>query len=83
MKRTDCSPPLFEIEPNNEELYIQKANIFSKKDQHEKAIQVFKEAIEIAEGQCRSLFFNWNGIFVFRSISRSKTKISRNVLNWI
>ena len=41
--------PLFEIEPNNEELYIQKANIFSKKDQHEKAIQVFKEAIEIAE----------------------------------
>ncbi|MDA9028179.1 MAG: tetratricopeptide repeat protein [Flavobacteriaceae bacterium] len=41
--------PLFEIEPNNEELYIQKANIYSKKDQHEKAIEVFKKAIEIAE----------------------------------
>ena len=41
--------PLFEIEPNNEELYIQKANIFSKKDHHEKAIEVFKKAIEIAE----------------------------------
>ncbi|MDC1472470.1 tetratricopeptide repeat protein [Flavobacteriaceae bacterium] len=41
--------PLFEIEPNNEELYIQKANIYSKKDQHEKAIEVFKKAIEISE----------------------------------
>ena len=41
--------PLFEIEPNNEELYIQKANIYSKKDQHEKAIEVFKQAIEIAD----------------------------------
>jgi tetratricopeptide (TPR) repeat protein len=41
--------PLFEIEPNNEELYIQKANIYSKKDQHEKAIDVFKRAIEIAD----------------------------------
>ena len=41
--------PLFEIEPNNEELYIQKANIYSKKDQHEKAIEVFKSAIEIAD----------------------------------
>jgi len=41
--------PLFEIEPNNEELYIQKANIYSKKDQHEKAIEVFKKAIEISD----------------------------------
>ena len=41
--------PLFEIEPNNEELYIQKANIYSKKDQHKKAIEIFKKAIEIAD----------------------------------
>ena len=47
--------PLFEIEPNNEELYIQKANIFSKKDEHEKAIEVFKKAIEIAE-DCADLY---------------------------
>ena len=47
--------PLFEIEPNNEELYIQKANIFSKKDQHEKAIKVFKSAIKISD-DCADLY---------------------------
>ena len=47
--------PLFEIEPNNEELYIQKANIYSKKDQHEKAIEVFKSAIKISE-DCADLY---------------------------
>ena len=40
---------LFQIEPNNEELYIQRANIYSKKDQHQKAIDTFKEALKIAE----------------------------------
>lgn len=40
---------LFELEPNNEELYIQKANIYSKKDQHQKAIDTFKEALKIAD----------------------------------
>src|SRR5690554_95279 len=30
---------LHDLEPNNEEIYIQKANIFSKKDNHKKAIQ--------------------------------------------
>ena len=40
---------LFELEPNNEELYIQRANIYSKKDQHQKAIDTFKEAIKIAD----------------------------------
>ncbi|WP_412984333.1 tetratricopeptide repeat protein [Pontimicrobium sp. IMCC45349] len=39
---------LYEIEPTNEEIYIQKANIYSKKDQHEDAIRVFKQALEIA-----------------------------------
>ena len=47
--------PLFEIEPNNEELYIQKANIYSKKDQHEKAIEIFKSAIEISD-DCADLY---------------------------
>tara|TARA_B110000114_G_scaffold57668_1_gene61240 strand:- start:11453 stop:12856 length:1404 start_codon:yes stop_codon:yes gene_type:complete len=47
--------PLFEIEPNNEELYIQKANIYSKKDQHEKAIDVFKSAIKISD-DCADLY---------------------------
>ena len=36
---------LFELEPNNEELYIQKANIHSKRDQHTEAIEVFKQAL--------------------------------------
>lgn len=40
---------LFQLEPNNEELYIQKANIYSKKDQHQKAIDTFMEALNIAE----------------------------------
>jgi len=40
---------LFELEPNNEELYIQRANIYSKKDEHQKAIDTFKEALKIAE----------------------------------
>ena len=47
--------PLFEIEPNNEELYIQKANIYSKKDQHQKAIEIFKSAVEISD-DCADLY---------------------------
>ena len=39
---------LFELEPNNEELYIQKANIHSKRDQHEEAIKVFKQALKVS-----------------------------------
>jgi tetratricopeptide (TPR) repeat protein len=34
---------------NNDELYIQKANIFSKRDNHKQAIKVFKEALNISE----------------------------------
>ncbi len=36
---------LFSIEPNNEEIYIQKANICSKRDSHEKAIEYLKIAL--------------------------------------
>ena len=32
---------LFRLEPNNEELFIQKANIYSKRDNHIEAISIF------------------------------------------
>jgi tetratricopeptide (TPR) repeat protein len=40
---------LYEIEPTNEEVFIQKANILSKKDNHEKAIRILKQALEFSE----------------------------------
>jgi len=40
---------LYSIDPKNEEIYIQKANIFSKKDDHEQAIDVLKQAIQLTE----------------------------------
>ena len=40
---------LYEIEPTNEEVYIQKANILSKKDNHEKAIKILYQALEFSE----------------------------------
>lgn len=36
---------LYAIEPTNEEIYIQKANIYSKRDQHEKAVEFLKTAL--------------------------------------
>ncbi len=35
------------LDPNNEEIYIQKANILSKKDDHEQAISVLKKTLEL------------------------------------
>jgi len=40
---------LHSLEPLNDEIYIQKANILSKEDKHDKAIEVLKKAIELAE----------------------------------
>ena len=40
---------LYNLDPMNEEIYIQKANIFSKKDDHEQAIQVLKKALELTD----------------------------------
>ncbi len=40
---------LYILEPNNEEIYIQKANIFSKKDDHLQAIDVLKKALELTD----------------------------------
>ena len=37
---------LYAIEPTNEEIYIQKANIYSKRDQHEKAVELLKIALQ-------------------------------------
>jgi len=38
---------LYDLEASNEEIYIQKANIFSKRDDHQKAIEMLKLALEI------------------------------------
>ncbi|MGB1308713.1 MAG: tetratricopeptide repeat protein [Oceanihabitans sp.] len=37
------------LEPLNEEIYIQKANIFSKLDKHQKAINVLQKALEFTQ----------------------------------
>lgn len=39
---------LYLLEPNNEEVYIQKANIYSKKDDHLKAVKLLESALEMA-----------------------------------
>jgi len=40
---------LYAIEPTNEEIFIQKANIYSKRDNHEKAVELLYEALEFTE----------------------------------
>jgi tetratricopeptide (TPR) repeat protein len=40
---------LYAIEPTNEEIFIQKANIYSKRDQHEKAVESLKTALKYTE----------------------------------
>lgn len=40
---------LYNLDPLNEEIYIQKANIFSKKDDHEQAIEVLKKALVLTD----------------------------------
>ena len=37
------------IDRNNEEIYIQRANIYSKKDNHEAAIRLLNKALELTE----------------------------------
>ena len=37
------------VDPNNEEIYIQRANIYSKKDNHEAAVILLKRALELSE----------------------------------
>ena len=40
---------LYAIEPNNEEIYIQKANIYSKRDNHEKAVELLTTALKFTD----------------------------------
>ncbi|RZJ69601.1 tetratricopeptide repeat protein [Flavobacterium sp.] len=40
---------LFALEPNNEEIYIQKANILSKRDKHEEAVAQLRIALDFTE----------------------------------
>lgn len=40
---------LFAIEPHNEEIYIQKASIYSKRDNHEKAVELLKTALKYTD----------------------------------
>ena len=40
---------LYAIEPTNEEIYIQKANIYSKRDQHDKAVELLKIALKYTD----------------------------------
>ena len=40
---------LYAIEPTNEEIYIQKANICSKRDLHEKAVEHLKTALQYTD----------------------------------
>ena len=42
---------LYAIEPTNEEIYIQKANICSKRDQHEKAIEHLQIALRYTDDE--------------------------------
>lgn len=40
---------LYAIEPHNEEIFIQKASICSKRDDHEKAVEFLKIALELTD----------------------------------
>lgn len=40
---------LLEIESSNEEIYIQKANIYSKKDEHSQAIHLLNIALSLTD----------------------------------
>ena len=40
---------LYAIEPNNEEIYIQKANIYSKRDNHQKAVELLEIALKYTD----------------------------------
>lgn len=42
---------LYLLEQSNEEIYIQKANIFSRRDKHKEAIQLLEKALEITDDE--------------------------------
>ncbi|MDX1470947.1 MAG: tetratricopeptide repeat protein, partial [Flavobacteriaceae bacterium] len=48
-KADELLQELYELEPENEEIYIQKANVFSKNDEHVKAIKTLKYALDLCD----------------------------------
>ncbi len=44
-----CLDKLYLLDPNNEEIFIQKATICSKRDQHKKAIDILKIALDMTD----------------------------------
>ena len=40
---------LYELEPTNEEVFIQKANIYSKQDRHKEAIHLLETALDLTQ----------------------------------
>ena len=42
---------LYQLEQSNEEIYIQKANIFSRRDKHKEAITLLEQALEITDDE--------------------------------
>lgn len=42
---------LFLLDPSNEEVYIQKANIFSRRDHHKQAIEMLEHALALTEDE--------------------------------
>ncbi|MEN9336289.1 MAG: Lipopolysaccharide assembly protein [Bacteroidota bacterium] len=40
---------LYAIEPHNEEIFIQRASIYSKRDNHEKAVECLQQALEFTD----------------------------------
>ena len=51
---------------NNEEIYIQRANIYSKKDNHIAAIDLLNKALELTDNPADVYSILRNGIFIFR-----------------
>lgn len=47
----DLLNQLYVLDQNNEEIYIQKANIFSRRDKHKEAIQLLEQALEITDDE--------------------------------
>ncbi len=45
----DLLSELYVLEPNNEEIYIQKANIYSKQDDHQKAVDLLEQAVHLTD----------------------------------
>lgn len=42
---------LYQLEQSNEEIYIQKANIYSRRDKHKEAIQLLEAALKITDDE--------------------------------